>query len=70
MCTDFNQRSVMRAVLAWVIGGTSNSCLFLRVMQVFSQTKQNPNEKTLIVWVFDGAFEKIWRNRLIEIVRF
>jgi hypothetical protein len=39
-------------------------------MQVFSQTKQNPNEKTLIVWVFDGAFEKIWRNRLIEIVRF
>jgi hypothetical protein len=39
-------------------------------MQVFSQTKQNPNEKTLIVWVFDGAIAKIWRIRLIEIVLF
>jgi len=23
-------------------------------MQVFSQTKQNPYEKALILWVFDG----------------
>jgi len=27
-------------------------------MQVFSQIKQNPYEKALILWVFDGAIEK------------
>jgi hypothetical protein len=68
MCTDFNQRSVRYAVLASVIGGASNGCSFLRVMQVFSQIKQNPYKKALILWVFDGDLEKLARIQQIEVV--
>jgi hypothetical protein len=68
MCTDFNQRSVRYAVVASVIGGVSNGCLFLRVMQVFSQIKQNPYKNPLILWVFDGDLEKLAQIQQIEVV--
>jgi hypothetical protein len=37
-------------------------------MQVFSQIKQNPYKKALILWVFDGDLEKLARIQQIEVV--
>jgi hypothetical protein len=39
-------------------------------MQVFSQIKQNPYKKALILWVFDGDLEKLARIQQIEVVAF
>jgi hypothetical protein len=37
-------------------------------MQVFSQIKQNPSKKALILWVFDGDLGKLAQIHQIEVV--